>query len=54
MQSCLSKAANAEPLSDMSQKDKMDACKNLADKRNLKGEGRRSFIKDCMRKANPK
>jgi len=54
MQSCLSQAANAQPPSDMSTKDKMNACKNLADKKNLKGEDRKSFLKDCMNKANSK
>ena len=39
-------------MSEMSQKDKMNSCKGLADKRGLKGEDRRSFIKDCMNKVN--
>lgn len=69
LQSCLSKAAGNQPastqktnaqqaandkLNDMSQRDKADVCKNLADKKNLSGSDRRSFLKDCMQKANPK
>jgi len=69
LQSCMSKAAGTsqtnnqqgkpqqaanDKLNEMSQKDKLNACDNLADKRNLKGADRRSFLKDCMQKANPK
>ena len=53
MQDCLNKAANQQ-LDQMSQKDKMNTCKNLADRKSLTGSDRRSFIKDCMNKANPK
>jgi len=38
----------------MSQKDKLNVCDNLADKKNLKGGDHRSFVKECMQKANPK
>lgn len=69
LQSCASKAAGNQPantqqtkvqqaandkLDDMSQRDKMNVCKNLADKKNLNGADRRSYLKDCMEKANPK
>ena len=69
LQSCMSKAAETSPtnnqqrnpqqaandkLNEMSQKDKLNVCENLADKKNLKGVDRRSFLKDCMQKANPK
>jgi len=54
MQDCLNQAADVQRPSDMSTKDKMNGCKNLADKRNLKGEDRRSFLKDCMNKLNSK
>jgi len=46
-------AAN-DKLDDMSQREKLNACENLADKKNLKGGDRRSYVKDCMQKANPK
>jgi len=70
LQNCLSKAAGTpqqnnaqqnksqqaanDKLDDMSQKDKLNVCHNLADKKNLTGSDRRSFVKDCMQKANPK
>lgn len=38
----------------VSQQDKLDACKKLADKKGLTGKDRKSFIKDCMNKANSK
>jgi len=53
MQECLKKAGNQQ-LNDMSQKDKANVCKNLADKKNVTGSDRMSFMKDCMKKANPK
>jgi len=65
MQNCLNKAAGNtdtnkaqqtanDKLNDASQQDKMNVCKNLADKKNLTGRDRASFLKDCMQKANPK
>jgi hypothetical protein len=36
-----------------SAQDKAKTCNNLADKKNLTGSDRRSFVKDCMKKANP-
>jgi psiF repeat len=38
----------------VSQQDKMTACKNLAQKKNLSGNDEKTFIKDCMKQANPK
>lgn len=67
LQNCASKAADSNnagqnkaqqtannKLDDMSQKDKLNACENLADKKSLKGSSRRSYVRDCMDKANPK
>ena len=62
LQNCLNKAAGNtntaqqtanDKLNNMSEQDKMNACKNLADKKNLSGRDRGSFLKDCMQKANP-
>ena len=52
MQNCLNKVANSGS-GNVSQQDKVTACKNLADKKGLKGADRRSFLKDCMNKVNP-
>jgi psiF repeat len=38
----------------VSQQDKMTACKNLAEKKNLSGNEEKTFIKDCMKQANPR
>jgi hypothetical protein len=38
----------------VSQQDKMTACKNLAQKKNFSGSDEETFIKDCMKQANPK
>ena len=38
---------------DVSQQEKMNACRNLAQKKNLSGKDEKSFIKDCIQKANP-
>jgi hypothetical protein len=62
MQDCLAivgdgRRASAQSRSQsriISAKDKMNVCKNLADKKNLTGNDRMSFLKDCMNKANPK
>jgi len=32
----------------------MTACKNLAEKKNLSGNEEKTFIKDCMKQANPR
>jgi hypothetical protein len=40
--------------SKVSQEDKATACKKIADKKNLAGADRRSFLKDCMNKAKSK
>ena len=53
MKSCLNKAADTASTPDVSEKDKAKTCNSLADKKNLTGADRRSFIKDCMKKANP-
>jgi len=67
LQNCLSKASDSNnagqnkaqqtannKLDDMSQRDKLNGCENLADKKGLKGSNRRSYVRDCMDKANPK
>ena len=63
MQNCVQKAAGNtntpqqtanDKVNNISEKDKMNVCKNLADKKNLTGRDRTSFLKDCMQKANPK
>jgi hypothetical protein len=33
-----------------SQQDKMKACNNLADNKNLKGDDRKNFMQDCLNK----
>jgi len=53
MQSCLNKAATSGSDAKMSEQDKATTCKNLADKQGVTGADRRSFVKDCMNKANP-
>ena len=53
MQSCLNKAADTGSSANVSQQDKATTCNNLADKKGVTGADRRSFIKDCMKKANP-
>lgn len=54
MQDCINKTADVQKPSDLSTKDKINSCKDLADKRKLKGEDRRSFLKDWMNKLNSK
>jgi hypothetical protein len=53
MQSCLNKAADTGSSANVSEQDKAKTCNNLADSKSLKGADRRSFVKDCMNKANP-
>ena len=53
MQSCLKKAADTGSSANVSEQDKAKTCNSLADKKNLTGADRRSFVKDCMKKANP-
>jgi hypothetical protein len=53
MQSCLNKAADTGSSANVSEQDKAKTCNDLADKKGLKGADRRSFVKDCMKKANP-
>jgi psiF repeat len=38
----------------VSQQDKLKACRNLAQRKNLSGKDEKTFIKDCMHKANSK
>jgi hypothetical protein len=40
------------PSGNVSQQDKLTACRNLAAKKNLSGKDERTFIKDCMKKVN--
>ena len=53
MQNCLNKAADTGSSPNVSQQDKAKTCNNLADRKNLTGSDRRSFVKDCMKRANP-
>ena len=53
MQNCLNKAADSGSGGNVSEQDKATTCNNLADKKGLKGADRRSYVKDCMKKANP-
>lgn len=62
MQTCLSKATGTQQTSQttqtnqnskVSEQDKAKGCSDLADKQNLSGANRRSFLKNCMSKANP-
>lgn len=42
------------PSGTVSQHDKLTACRNLAQRKNLSGKDEKTFIKDCMQKANSK
>ena len=53
MQNCLNKAATSGSDTTVSEQDKAGTCKSLADKKGVTGADRRSFMKDCMNKANP-
>ena len=61
MQTCLSKSAGTHTSqtaqtnqnSKVSEPDKAKGCNDLADKQNLTGANRRSFLKNCMNKATP-
>jgi hypothetical protein len=53
MQNCLNKAADTGSSAKVSEQDKEKTYNDLADKKGLKGADRRSFVKDCMKKANP-
>jgi hypothetical protein len=42
------------PSGTVTQQDKLTACRNLAQRKNLSGKDEKTFIKDCMQKANSK